>query len=236
MIAIIAAMDKEIKTLLDNMETTLIETFADKIFYIGTLKGKNVVVAKSGIGKVNAAITTAALCLNYEIDFIINTGVAGGLFPVNTGEIVLSEGVVYSDVDVSNIDKDITFGQMPGDPFIVMADEDLISLAKTLFDALKLPYRLGLIASGDQFVTDSRTLLPIQNSVGNILAVEMESMGVAMTSYKFGRPFIVIRGVSDVIDDTLQVQMYENTVADIADMTAKFVIQFVEGYHWIKSS
>ena len=61
MFAIIAAMDKELKILLNHMQIDLIETIADKIFYQGKLSGKDVVVAKSGIGKVNAAITTTAL-------------------------------------------------------------------------------------------------------------------------------------------------------------------------------
>jgi len=235
MIAIIAAMDKELKAILKVTQVTSTYRVADKVFYQGVLKNKEVVIAKSGIGKVNAAITTAVLCLKHSLAFIINTGVAGGLFPINTGEIVLSEGVVYSDVDVVNIDPDLKFGQMPGDPFIVQADSELLSYAKTVFDDLKLPYRVGMIASGDQFVTDSLKIEPLRETVENILAVEMESMAVAMTAHKFNVPFLIFRGISDVIDDHLQVQIYENIVDEIADMTARFVIHFIEGYTWKKS-
>lgn len=234
MIAIIAAMDKEVKTLLEHMNVEEIETIADKIFYIGKLGQKDVIVAKSGIGKVNAAITTSALCLKYDIDFIINTGVAGGLFPVNSGDIVISKGIVYSDVDVSEIDKDLPYGQIPGDPYIVYSDNDLTIKAVKILSDLKLSYRSGMIASGDQFVTDSIKLKPLQDVIDQLYAVEMESMAVAITAYKFGVPFIVIRGISDVIDDTLQVQMYENFVDEIADTTAGFVIKFVEDYQWIE--
>lgn len=232
MIAIIAAMDKELKILLQHMQIDLIETIADKIFYQGKLSGKDVVVAKSGIGKVNASMTTTALCLTYDIEFIINTGVAGGLFPINSGDIVVSEGVVYSDVDVVQIDPDLPFGQMPGDPFIVYADHALLNQAVNVLNDLKLNFRKGFIASGDQFVTDSLKLKPLQNVVNHLYAVEMESMAVAMTAHKFNIPFIILRGISDVIDDTLQVQMYTNSVEDIADMTASFVISFLEGYRW----
>lgn len=232
MIAIIAAMDKELKILLNHMKIDLIETIADKIFYQGKLSGKDVVVAKSGIGKVNAAITTTALCLIYDIEFIINTGVAGGLFPINSGDIVVSEGVVYSDVDVVQIDPELPYGQMPGDPFIVYADNDLINKTINILNQMKLSYRKGIIASGDQFVTDSMKLKPLQTVIDHLYAVEMESMSVAMTAFKFNIPFVIIRGISDVIDDTLQVQMYTNSVEDIADMTASFVISFLEGYRW----
>ncbi len=235
MIAIIAAMDKELKAILKATQVTQTFRVADKVIYQGLLKNKEVVVAKSGIGKVNAAITTAALCMKYPLEYIINTGVAGGLFPINTGEIVLSKGVVYSDVDVVNIDPDLKYGQMSGDPFIVQADSELLSYAKTVFDDLELPYRVGMIASGDQFVTDSLRLEPLRETVDNILAVEMESMAIAMTAYKFNVPFLIFRGISDVIDDHLQVQMYENIVDDIADMTARFVIHFIEGCTWKKS-
>ena len=232
MFAIIAAMDKELKILLNHMQIDLIETIADKIFYQGKLSGKDVVVAKSGIGKVNAAITTTALCLKYDIEFIINTGVAGGLFPINSGDIVVSEGVVYSDVDVVQIDPELPYGQMPGDPFIVYADNDLIDKTINTLNQMKLNYRKGIIASGDQFVTDSMKLKPLQTVIDHLYAVEMESMSVAMTAFKFNIPFVIIRGISDVIDDTLQVQMYTNSVEDIADMTASFVISFLEGYRW----
>lgn len=232
MIVIIAAMDKELKILLNHMQIDLIETIADKIFYQGKLSGKDVVVAKSGIGKVNAAITTTALCLKYDIEFIINTGVAGGLFPINSGDIVVSEGVVYSDVDVVQIDPELPYGQMPGDPFIVYADNDLIDKTINTLNQMKLNYRKGIIASGDQFVTDSMKLKPLQTVIDHLYAVEMESMSVAMTAFKFNIPFVIIRGISDVIDDTLQVQMYTNSVEDIADMTASFVISFLEGYRW----
>lgn len=233
MIAIIAAMDKEVKLLLSQVSIEEIETYADKIFYKGKLGQKDVIIAKSGIGKVNAAITTTILAVKYELDFIINTGVAGGLFPINSGDIVLSDGVIYSDVDVSEVDSDLPFGQMPGDPYIVHADDSLVKHASKILEELKIPFRKGIIASGDQFVTDSQKLKPLQSVIDQLFAVEMESMAVAITAHKFNIPFVIIRGISDVIDDTLQVQMYENLVDDIADMTAQFVIRFVEEYQWI---
>ena len=233
MIAIIAAMDKEIKHLLSQVSIEEIETIADKIFYKGKLGQKEVIIAKSGIGKVNAAMTASILAVKYDVDFIINTGVAGGLFPINSGDVVLSEGVVYSDVDVRVVDSELPFGQMPGDPFIVHADESLVNHAAKILEELKMPFRKGIIASGDQFVTDSQNLKPLQSVIDQLYAVEMESMAVAITAHKFNIPFVIIRGISDVIDDTLQVQMYENLVDDIADMTAEFVIHFVEDYQWI---
>ena len=91
MIAIIAAMDKELNTLLDALTVASIEVFADKTFYVGTLNGKEVVIAKSGIGKVNAAVTTAILLQRYEIDYLINTGVAGGVLPSQSQDIVIAK-------------------------------------------------------------------------------------------------------------------------------------------------
>ncbi len=232
MIGIIAAMDKEIKTLLKAMTIDKTDIIANKSFYRGFLGSQEVVVTQSGIGKVNAAMTTTILLMSYPIDYLINTGVAGGLFPINSGDIIVSEGVVYSDVDVQKIDPELPYGQMPGDPFIVYADARLVSQAKDLLKERKLCYRSGIIASGDQFITDSIKLAPIQSVVNDLYAVEMESMAIAMTAMKFHIPFVIFRGISDVIDDTLQVQMYENTVEDIADLTADFVIQYVERYPW----
>ena len=79
MIGIIGAMDEEVNELKAGMEEVKVTTKASMEFYEGTIAGKKVVVVRSGIGKVNAGICTQILVDVFNVDCIINTGIAGAL-------------------------------------------------------------------------------------------------------------------------------------------------------------
>lgn len=227
MIGIIGAMDKEIKLLLQKMMTYSQKRIADKTFYIGELADKEVVLVKSGIGKVNATMTTAILLSHFPIDFVINTGVAGGVHRAEIGDIVIADGICYSDVSLEAIDN-LPFGKMADDPMIVFPDGLLKQKALSILSNLHCHLVSGNIASGDQFVTTASSLNPINKVVTNIVAVEMEGMAIAMTCYKFNIPFLSIRGISDVIDKNDQTEVYNNISDQIAHDTATFVVSFLE--------
>ncbi len=235
MVGIIAAMDKEIAGWLDIVAVWEINRIADKTFYVGTYAEKEVVIAQSGIGKVNAAITAALLFSNYPIDYVINTGVAGGLKPASVGTIVIARGVLYGDVDFCAIDPDLPYGQMAGDPLTAIADPALFMFAENVLKKLGYGYLSGVIASADRFTTSRAELALVLAHTPDIIACDMESMAVALTAVKFGIPFIVIRGISDVIDDDHQVEAYYDVVGDVCKKTAVFVAAFVREHPWQRS-
>jgi adenosylhomocysteine nucleosidase len=234
MIAIIAAMDKELNTLLDALAVSEVATIAGKTFYVGTLCGREAVIAKSGIGKVNAAVTTALLLDHYEVDHLINTGLAGGISPSKCGDIVVSSGVAYSDVDFGMINPELPFGQMEGEPFIATPDADMLKTAENILIDSKTGYRIGTIVSGDRFVTGIQELEPILKNIHNVIACEMEGMAVALTCYHFKVPFIIMRGISDVIDAPGQVHDYREISTRIAARTTGFILRFVGEFPWKK--
>ena len=110
MLGIIGAMDVEVKKLREMMEDPEIQTVAGMTFYQGTIKGKAVVVVRSGIGKVNAGLCSQILVDRYHVSGIINTGIAGSLRnEVNVGDIVLATDAVQHDMDAAG------FGYQPGE-------------------------------------------------------------------------------------------------------------------------
>ncbi len=228
MIGIIGAMDKELLLYFHEMTIEKTDIFGDKTFYIGTLHNHKVVLAKSGIGKVNAAITATIMILNYNVRMILNTGIAGGLSPVKTGDIVLAEGIAYFDVSLTEID-DVPYGQMADDPLIVKTDASLLQKGSEICEKLGYEFLLGNLVSGDRFVTKTKDLRKIMRNVDNILGVEMEGMAIALTAHKFHIPFISIRGVSDIIDTEEQSDVYHNASQEVANKTTRFVFQFLEG-------
>ena len=87
------------------------------------------ILLKSGIGKVNAAVSTTLLLDRFQPDYVINTGSAGGFHhSLNVGDIVISTDVRHHDVDVTIFDYE--YGQVPGLPAAFIADEKLVKLAE----------------------------------------------------------------------------------------------------------
>ncbi len=227
MIGIIGAIDYELNLFFKHMLIARTEIIADKTFYIGKIKNHNVVIVKSGIGKVNASVTTTLLINHFNVRMIINTGVAGGISPINVGEIIIAKGISYFDVSLTEID-DVPYGQMGNDPLIIEINPDFIAKATKIFDNLGYHYQVGNLVSGDKFVTKMRDLHKIQKQVKDIIGVEMEGMAIAMTCHKFNCPFISIRGVSDVVESANQSKSYKEVVHEVASKTSEFVIAFLE--------
>lgn len=226
MIGIIGALDIELNYFFEKMVIAKTELIGDKTYYIGRLENQDVVVAKSDIGKVNAAITATVLAHYFKVDLIINTGVAGGISPAKLGDIILGEGLAYFDASLTGID-DVPYGQLGEDPLIVETDKTHLLKAQMIFKRLGYDYKLGHIVTGDKFVTKLRYLDKISKNVDNILACEMEGMAIALTSYKFNIPFISIRGISDMVEDHSQTLSYQKIVKDVARKTSNFVMRFI---------
>ena len=129
-VGIIGAMEVEVETLKKHMKVRRTVNKAGMEFCEGVLSGKEVIVVKSGIGKVNAAVCTQILVDDFKADAVINTGIAGSLkAEINIGDIVVSTDLLYHDMDATNFGYPL--GQIPQmDVFAFEADEKLADLAK----------------------------------------------------------------------------------------------------------
>ena len=197
-IAIIGAMEEEVEILREKMENLQQETIAGCEYNIGTLNGADVVLLKSGIGKVNAAMSTAILLEKYAPDVVINTGSAGGFSPeLKVGDVVISTEVVHHDVDVTIFGY--AYGQVPKLPPTFKADEKLIAVAEEAAKTIEeVQVVKGLIASGDSFMNDAERVQFVRGKFPELQASEMEAAAIAQVSHQFGTPFIVIRALSDI--------------------------------------
>jgi len=197
-IGIIGAMDEEVSILkakLENMETTIV---AGCEFYQGTLNGKDVVLTKSGIGKVAAAVATTLLLERFKPDAIINTGSAGGYDTnLNVGDVVISTEVRFHDVDLTAFGYEI--GQMAQLPPAFVADKKLIDIAQQAAETIQdLNIIQGLICTGDIFMADPQKAEIARNNFPTMAACEMEAAAVAQVCHQFKVPFVIIRSLSDI--------------------------------------
>lgn len=202
-IGIIGAMDEEVKQLKDKMADVEVKTKASMDFYSGTIHGKEVVVVRSGIGKVNAAICTQILIDEFQIETVINTGIAGSLkAEINIGDIVLSTDAVQHDMDVTSFGHE--HGVIPRmETSIFPADQGLIQLAKKVCENVNTDIQvyIGRVVSGDQFIDDKAKKNWIANQFKGF-CTEMEGAAIAQTAYLNNIPFLIVRAISDKADDS----------------------------------
>lgn len=197
-IAIIGAMEEEVTLLRDNIEERTQETVAGCEFTFGKMRGADVILVRSGIGKVNAAMSTTILLEKYKPDCIINTGSAGGYNPLlNVGDAVISTEVRHHDVDVTAFGYE--YGQVPQLPAAFLADEKLVAVAEAAAKEIEeIQIEKGLIATGDSFMSDSERVDFVRTKFKNLQAVEMEAAAIAQVAYQFNVPFVIIRSLSDI--------------------------------------
>lgn len=197
-IAIIGAMEEEVTLLRDKMENKTQETIAGCEFTSGTMDGADVILLRSGIGKVNAAMSTTILLEKFKPDVVVNTGSAGGYNPeLNVGDVVISSEVRHHDVDVTAFGYE--YGQVPQLPAGFVADSKLVNIALECAKEIKdIQVVKGLIATGDSFMNDPVRVDFIRDKFINLQAVEMEAAAIAQVAHQFGIPFVIIRSLSDI--------------------------------------
>jgi len=228
MLGIIGAMDEEVSKLKEIMEDVEIKQKASMDFYKGKMCGKDVVVVRSGIGKVNAGICTQILVDEYGVDAVINTGIAGSLnAAIDIGDIVLSTDALQHDMDATG------FGYEPGiiprmETSTFVADKKMRKLAKESCEKVNPDIKVfeGRIVSGDQFISDKEKKDYIEKNFKGF-CTEMEGAAIAQTAYLNNIPFLIIRAISDKADDsatedypTFEAKAIKHSVNLVSEMVA----------------
>ncbi|MGL6174135.1 MAG: 5'-methylthioadenosine/adenosylhomocysteine nucleosidase, partial [Cellulosilyticaceae bacterium] len=201
-IGVIGAMEEEVEILKAKMKIEEELTAAGMTFYKGTLHDQPIVLVRSGVGKVNAAACTQLLITLFDVDYIINSGVAGTTHgDLNQGDIVISTDAVQHDFDVTALGDPLGEISRLGITYFE-ADKNLIEVSKTAASNLKLKdvkIFEGRIASGDQFIAGGEKQEQIKTHF-NPYAVEMEGAAIAHVAYLNEVPYVIIRAISDKAD------------------------------------
>ena len=198
-IGIVGAMAQEVE-ILSGLMTDKTETrVASAVILEGKINGKAVALLQSGIGKVAAAIGTAALLQLTKPDAVLNTGSAGGVARgLKVGDIVISDETRYHDVDVTAFGYEK--GQLPANPAAFLSDKKLADLAEKVAQEQGQLVKRGLICSGDSFINSEQKIAQIKADFPNVTAVEMEATAIAQVCHAFNVPFVVVRAISDAGD------------------------------------
>ena len=238
-IAILSALLEEQRGLIDQLRNPKKVTHANRDFWLGEWHGHAVVLALSKIGKVAAATTAAALIERFEASRIVFTGVAGGLAPgVKVGDVVVGQSFMQHDMDASPLfarfevplqGKTRFDGDAALTAALFKASQGALAnaLVRGAYEAASV--QLGLIASGDRFVSSAaesqRLRAALLQAGHDVLAVEMEGAAVAQVCHDYGVPFAAVRTISDRADDNAHV----NFPSFIDQVASKYALAIIDG-------
>jgi len=240
MLGIIGAMETEVSGIISELEGITTKEVAGMTFNKGILNGKEVVVVKCGIGKVNAGVCVQILVDCFNVDAVINTGVAGSLSnEIDILDIVISDRVVQHDMNVTALGY--RQGQIPGnEKHYWEADEKLkgmavtaanevskskVTFADTDCDMANFKIHIGGVATGDLFVNDAKTKDKIVSEFDSVCA-EMEGGAIAQVCDLNNIPFLIIRAISDKADGSSHMD-YREFEEKAAKNSIKLIHAFV---------
>lgn len=222
-LGIIGAMEEEITKLKEIMDIEKEVKISDFLFFIGKIHKKDVILVQSNEGKVNSAICTQTLILNFDVDKIINVGVAGALSDkLNIGGIALSNSTVEYDQDTTVLGYELgyTFGI---NKVYVECDnkmvQDIYNISSKYFNTC-----IGTILSSDKFVSEDNLKEFLKEKFENSVAVDMETASISHVCKINNIPFCAIRAISD----TTKAIEYREFVNIAVENLYKVVINYIK--------
>ncbi|MBR2650152.1 MAG: 5'-methylthioadenosine/adenosylhomocysteine nucleosidase [Clostridia bacterium] len=227
-VGIIGAMEPEIELLVASLTSHKVDTVGTLTFHRGKIGKKKVVVVRSGVGKVFAALTAEAMILKYAPRLIINTGVGGGLAAgLSVGDVLVADKLVQHDMDTSPLGD--PKGLISGiNKIFFETDNRAAVMVCNIAEKLSLKCRRGTVASGDVFVSTSTLKESIRADFGAD-ACEMEGAAIAHVAYVNSTPCCVIRAISDSADEESTVS-YQEFLPVAAKNSASIVLELCRAY------
>lgn len=232
-VAVIGAMDSEVEELISDLRAVQ-TTVAGISFYSGNKSGRKLIIARCGIGKVNAARCAQILIDRFKPDYIINSGIAGGIDgSLEVGDIVIGTELIQHDFDVTAFGHAkgyLCTGERDDSPTVFTSDKRLVMLLRDAIAEAGAKGKIlaGRIASGDVFVSDIKMKQSIYREF-KALAAEMEGAAIAQTAAYAGVPFVVLRVISDRADGTAagSFEMFEKQTAALSGAIVRNFIGLV---------
>lgn len=227
-IGVIGALSEEVSELISKLSEPTKQTVSGIDFYIGTLFGKRVAVAKCGVGKVFAAICAEAMILNFSPELIVNTGVGGALaVGLTTGNVVIADKLLQHDMDTSPIGD--PRGLISGiNKIYFEADMRAVEILNQAAEKLSIAHRTGAVATGDKFIATKADKDFIVREFCAV-ACEMEGGAIAQVAYVNGVKFAVIRAISDSADGEATMD-YPTFLPIAAKNSAALTLALIENY------
>ncbi|GAB6074382.1 5'-methylthioadenosine/adenosylhomocysteine nucleosidase [Nautilia lithotrophica] len=225
MIGILCAMVEELEPILEYMNVKEKINHANNVFYLAEFQNKNIVLAYSKIGKVNASITATIMIEKFGVEKLLFSGVAGGVDEdLKIGDLITATHVCQHDVDLTVFGY--KHGFIPESEIFFDCDINLINIALKVADKLNIKLKKGIIASGDQFV-HSKVRKEWIKEVFGASAIEMEGGAVGCVCWNEQVPFFMLRAISDTAEEGAGVD-FDEFLEESSKVSAKFIIEMLK--------
>ncbi|MCC9750630.1 5'-methylthioadenosine/adenosylhomocysteine nucleosidase, partial [Streptococcus agalactiae] len=219
-------MEEELKLLVENLEDKSQETVLSNVYYSGRYGEHELVLVQSGVGKVMSAMSVAILVESFKVDAIINTGSAGAVATgLNVGDVVVADTLVYHDVDLTAFGYD--YGQMSMQPLYFHSDKTFVSTFEAVLSKEEMISKVGLIATGDSFIAGQEKIDVIKGHFPQVLAVEMEGAAIAQAAQATGKPFVVVRAMSDTAAHDANIT-FDEFIIEAGKRSAQVLMAFLK--------
>ncbi|WKC76530.1 5'-methylthioadenosine/adenosylhomocysteine nucleosidase [Borreliella valaisiana] len=221
---------EEINKIIQNKKSISIEEHRrKKTITIGKVLDHNIITIATGVGKINTAFWTSYIISKYKISHIINAGVASGIYSnknkfIKVGDVIISTETISYDFNLHRFGYEI--GHVPEHPKKFKADTALIRKASKI-KINKITSYMGLIITGDQFI-DHQNFQEIPEEFENAIAIDMESAAMAQVAYNFKIPFIIIRGISDIVNNENNHDDYKKFLKKASSNSAKIIEKLIK--------
>ena len=225
MIGILCAMREELEPILKFMNVKEKINHANNIFYLAEFQNKDIVLAYSKIGKVNAALSATIMIEKFGVEMLLFSGVAGGVDEdLKIGDLIIATKTAQHDVDLT------VFGYEPGfipeSKVFFECDNELNTIARNVAEKLGIKLKEGIIASGDQFVHSKERKEWIKKTF-KASAIEMEGAAVGCVCWNEGVPFFMLRAISDTAEEGAGVD-FDEFLEESSRVSAKFLIEMLK--------
>ncbi|WKC82037.1 5'-methylthioadenosine/adenosylhomocysteine nucleosidase [Borreliella tanukii] len=220
---------EEINKIIQNKKSISIEEHRrKKKITIGKVLDHNIITIATGVGKINTAFWTSYIISKYKISHIISAGVASGIYSnknkfIKVGDVIISTETTSYDFNLHRFGYEI--GHVPEHPKKFKANTALIRKASKIKINNATSY-MGLIITGDQFI-DHQNFQEIPEEFENAIAIDMEGASMAQVAYNFKIPFIIIRGISDIVNNENNHDDYKKFLKKASSSSAKIIEKLI---------
>jgi len=219
------AMPEEVEPIVAKLDNVRETVYAANTYYEGSYHGVEVVVAYSKIGKVFATLTATMLIEKFSCDRLLFSGVAGAISDdLKIGDLVIATGLCQHDLDITAFGH--PYGYVPEGEVCIATDESLREVAKKVAEEKGLTLKVGIIATGDQFVANAQR----KEWIGTTFdadALEMEGASVAVVCSALNIPFFILRAISDSADMDAGFD-FDAFLESSAKISADFILSMVD--------
>ncbi len=222
--AILCAITQEVDAILKHFKDVKVKTKANRDFHFAKLEnGEDVIITRSGVGKIEASITTSLLVNVYGVTKVLFSGVAGSLSgkDIPIGALTIATHTCQGDFDITPFG--LPKGINDGEEVYLETSKDLYNKSREIAKKNNVDLLDAVICTQDSFIQSHAQRDEIRKHFPKANIVEMEGFAVAKTCMHLDIPYVIFRSISDDDDESSSV-VFEKFASEVSEQHAHLIL------------